>query len=778
MLNESDPKDPLHLNEVLSDEDADISWEEAATSLLTELENSSFTSPITPKMSNSSSLVLQEHSNKNSKQCIQPTLEGKVARDLTFKPRLVKEYEQENYWEKDMEALNDWVYPEMDEFREYQRCFCETAFYHNLLLALPTGLGKTFISAVVMLNFYRWFPTGKIIFIAPTKPLLQQQRTAVVEITGVPTHNTSELNGNISAENRSKEYHAKRIFFMTPQTLNNDLRSGLVDATSIVCLVIDEAHKATGSHPYAQVIRAVLKYNTHFRVLALTATPGSTTAAVQKVIDCLHISKVIVRNEESVDIRPYVFQKNIQVVKVELTRDMQYLKADFADMYFPYFDFLRKKKVIPSTCDLRNLKAYVLLLALRRYSFREKENQDKEKLKIFGYFKLLITCAHAMYLLDCHGIIQFYQKLCEIQTETEGKKSGELYHLFTSNPFLFYLSHLQNSIASGQFINHPKITHLSGILRHHFQQAAQQYSNSRVMIFTEYRNTAEQILKAFSNEKPLIRVSLFVGQASSVESAGMSQKIQKEIISQFKSGVINVLVATCIGEEGLDIGDTDMIVCYDTSSSPIRMIQRMGRTGRKKDGKVFILVTKNSEDFKWERAKTSYKRVQKVIENGQKLRLKSDVPRLIPPACNPTIKFQNLNTIHHHSFADLTEDVKQKELGVESSGPQPRRRLPSIVDDAFEDLSSNLRVPTSEIKMRRYLADYRSTVYHANGFALDLNNSAIVSKIKIPIEITSKSLIGFQISALQTKLRSCSHRDIEQYKKYEEKWKRKKRKLF
>ncbi|EPY51738.1 ATP-dependent 3' to 5' DNA helicase [Schizosaccharomyces cryophilus OY26] len=778
MPTESSSKDQLNSTEVLSDVDADISWEEAATSLLTELEESSFSSPSPSKLSNTKPSVLQEHSNINSNQCIQPTLEGKIVRDLSFKPRLVTEYEQENYWEKDIEALNYWVYPEMDEFREYQRCFCELAFYHNLLLALPTGLGKTFISAVVMLNFYRWFPTGKVIFIAPTKPLLQQQRTAVIEITGIHAYNTTELNGNVSIEARCKEYRSKRIFFMTPQTLNNDLRSGFVDARSIVCLVIDEAHKATGSHAYAQVIRTILKHNSHFRVLALTATPGSTTSAVQKVIDCLHISKVIVRNEESVDIRPYVFHKNIQVLKVELTRDMQYLKADFADMYFPFFDFLRKKKVIPGTCDLKNLKSYVLLLALRKYSFRQKENQDKEKLKIFGYFKLLITCAHAMYLLDCHGIIQFYQKLHEIQTETEERKSGELYRLFSSNPFHFYMNHLQHLIANDHFMNHPKITHLTGILKEHFQQATQLNSNSRVMIFTEYRITAEQILKAFSNEKPLIRTSLFVGQANSVDSVGMSQNLQKEIISQFKAGIINVLVATCIGEEGLDIGDTDMIVCYDTSSSPIRMIQRMGRTGRKKDGKVFILVTKNSEDVKWERAKASYRRVQKVIENGQKLILKTDVPRLLPPTCSPTIRFQKLNSIHQQSFAGLTDNDKRDESQVETLGSQPRRQLPSIVDDEFEDMKSNLRIPTPEIKLRRYLADYRSTVYHTHGTSINLTKSAIVSKVRTPYKIGTKSLLDFQISALQTKFKSCTHEEIQRYKKYEGKWKRKKRKLI
>lgn len=35
--------------------------------------------------------------------------------------------------------------------------------------------GKTFVAAVVMYNYWRWFPRGKIIFMAPTKPLVVQQ---------------------------------------------------------------------------------------------------------------------------------------------------------------------------------------------------------------------------------------------------------------------------------------------------------------------------------------------------------------------------------------------------------------------------------------------------------------------------------------------------------------------------------------------------------------------------------------------------------------------------
>jgi len=54
--------------------------------------------------------------------------------------------------------------------------------------------------------------------------------------------------------------------------------------------------------------------------------------------------------------------------------------------------------------------------------------------------------------------------------------------------------------------------------------------------------------------------------------------------------MLNTLISTSIGEEGLDIGEVDAIFCYEGGMSTIRMIQRMGRTGRKRDGTVFVLL--------------------------------------------------------------------------------------------------------------------------------------------------------------------------------------------
>lgn len=89
-----------------------------------------------------------------------------------------------------------WIYPTNYPIREYQLKISEAALLQNTLVCLPTGLGKTFIAAVVMYNFYRWYPSGKIVFMAPTKPLVAQQIEACYKVMGIPQAHMAELTGD------------------------------------------------------------------------------------------------------------------------------------------------------------------------------------------------------------------------------------------------------------------------------------------------------------------------------------------------------------------------------------------------------------------------------------------------------------------------------------------------------------------------------------------------------------------------------------------------------
>jgi superfamily II DNA or RNA helicase len=192
-----------------------------------------------------------------------------------------------------------YIFPRHRSFqsRDYQMNILKKCLFTNTLVSLPTGLGKTFIAAAVMLNFYRWFPTGLILFLAPTKPLVNQQISACLNIAGLPPSSCIVLTGSSPRTSRAQVYaqqreapHDPRIVFATPQTVENDLRTGILEARQVVCLVVDEAHRATGGYAYVGVVERLMSGNGgKFRVLALTATPGNMFEKVQEVVDGLHV---------------------------------------------------------------------------------------------------------------------------------------------------------------------------------------------------------------------------------------------------------------------------------------------------------------------------------------------------------------------------------------------------------------------------------------------------------------------------------------------------------
>ncbi len=153
--------------------------------------------------------------------------------------------------ELDPATAGSWVYPAHASYmprRDYQYIISRASLYHNTLVCLPTGLGKTLVASVVMLNMYRWYPQGKVVFLAPTRPLVLQQVQAFLDITGVSPDNVVALTGTAAATTkRAPEWAKKRVIFATPQTMVSDMTRGICPVRSIVCVVMDEAHRATGT---------------------------------------------------------------------------------------------------------------------------------------------------------------------------------------------------------------------------------------------------------------------------------------------------------------------------------------------------------------------------------------------------------------------------------------------------------------------------------------------------------------------------------------------------
>eukprot|EP01018_Ginkgo_biloba_P026785 Gb_37519 [translate_table: standard] len=89
----------------------------------------------------------------------------------------------------------------------------------------------------------------------------------------------------------------------------------------LVCLVVDEAHRAMGNYSYCVVVREIMAVPVQLRILALTATPGSKQATIQTVIDNLHISTMEYRNESDPDVSQYTHNRNVELIPVAMSRD-------------------------------------------------------------------------------------------------------------------------------------------------------------------------------------------------------------------------------------------------------------------------------------------------------------------------------------------------------------------------------------------------------------------------------------------------------------------------
>lgn len=671
----------------------------------------------------------------------------------------------------DYHSLEKYIYPTNFEVRDYQYNIVQRAFYDNLLVALPTGLGKTFIASTVMMNFLRWFPDSKIIFMAPTKPLVAQQIKACCGITGIAASKVAILLDK-TKKNRVAIWEEKQVFFTTPQVVENDLTQGIVNPKLVVLLVIDEAHRSKGNYAYNNVCKFLRRFNLSFRVLALTATPASDADGVQEVIDNLQISKVEVRTENSIDIIKYMKRKKIEKITVQTSPEVQECIELIKPAIAPVLTLCNERKIYEETNP-----AYINAFKAMEASQRVIKNPNMpEGLKWSNYFllQLLNVVGQCLRRLNIYGVRSFYhyfvEKHREFVTKYKNKKSTN----HTAADFYMHesitelLEKAKAWVEDKSFLGHPKLEVLTEQLLEFF---ATKTNDSKVIVFTEFRESALDIVRCIENMNiDSLRPHIFIGQAkekekfdeqkfllkgkgkkdpvkgkrkkkddnmgniTSSEDAqlnGMNQKRQKELIKKFKQGEFNILVATSIGEEGLDIGEVDLIVCFDSTSSPIKNIQRMGRTGRKRDGKVLLLFASN-EEAKFDKAMSGYEYIQLHILSSKQIHL-CDRVRIIPKDFKPIVEKKFIELPEENVELKVEEDEdeiiriamnymnKKPVKGKKKKNPPKKVEkkffMPDDVEQGFVSVISMIKKKGDEIAETRREKDLLDELVDSEGEA-------------------------------------------------------------
>ncbi len=474
------------------------------------------------------------------------------------------------------------------EKRDYQINLANQATNENCIVVLPTGLGKTTI-ALHVISEYLTNESGSILFLAPTRVLVNQHYDFLKK--NLTIDDVVLITGEDSVEKRTDLWN-HRIICATPEVARNDMNHNFVTPKQFNLVIFDEVHRTTGDYAYSSIAEHL--ENSSTRILGMTATLPSEQEKATEILKRLQISVVAERNETSPDVKPYIQETNTQWVNVELPSELKTIQKLLKSALDERYDLLKKNGL-----PLNDQQSLSSLLRLRPFVLSKSRKSAKP---LFTGIRI----HYALNILEAHGVSPFLQ-FCK---RAQAKKGVGVRDLFELDPnFTKALSLAKEAKSKG--IEHSKIPKLKEILNS---------VPGKALIFTSYRDSVDMIHAEL--QKMNIPAGILIGKAG---DTGLKQKKQIEVVQKFRDGEFKVLVATRVGEEGLDIAEVNQVIFYDNVPSSIRFIQRRGRTGRKDTGKLVVLIAKNTidETYYWigkrkiSAAKSMGSKMTKVLEKNK-----------------------------------------------------------------------------------------------------------------------------------------------------------------
>jgi ERCC4-related helicase/ERCC4-type nuclease len=499
------------------------------------------------------------------------------------------------------------IKPETVEQRLYQLNLAGKALEGSSLVVLPTGLGKTIIALFVIASRLQRFG-GKALVLSPTKPLVEQHASFFKNAMNIPEGEVLTFTGNISPAEREELWTKGKLIVSTPQVIENDILTKRISLENVSHITFDEAHRAVGNYAYTFIAEKYFEAAKNPHVLAITASPGSSGEKIAEVCEALHIENVAVKTENDKDVRPYVQEKEIEWEKVNLPPEMKEIRdmlekimddriAKLGDLGFP-------------AVSRKNMSKKDLIALQKKLQAELRGEGDSTVFAALSVLAELMKLSHGIELIETQGVLALKKYLEKLEQEAYAKSGTKAARRLMEDLYMRKALHSLKEL--GDEIEHPKLALAQKIVSKQLEKSPE----SRVIIFTNYRDTAELVTSALSEISGIFPVR-FVGQSSRYKDKGLSQKKQVEILEKFRNGEYNVLVATSVAEEGLDIPSTDLVLFYEPIPSEIRSIQRKGRTGRQHKGRVVVLVTKGTRDeaYYW----SSKNKEKKMLNSMQDL---------------------------------------------------------------------------------------------------------------------------------------------------------------
>ena len=465
----------------------------------------------------------------------------------------------------------------------------------NTMVVAPTALGKTIVAILVAADRLQKVKNSKVLILAPSKPLAIQHEDSFKEFLTLPC---SSITGAIKTDERVKRWEESRVICATPQTVESDLLNGRYDLSNVSLIVFDECHHGVGAYSYVYLASRYVQESNYNLILGLTASPGSDKSKIKEVCENLYIQNIVVKTEQDSDVRPYFNPVEIDWVRVKMSSELEKIKKYIDKALKVRLKALKNMGVIRTV----SVGKVDILKARGRIQgeIARSVNPDKDLFQAISILSAVINIQHSQELIETQGIQTFNKYIARLRKKrTKAAKS-----LMWDDNFGRAVKMAREAEKHGW--EHPKLREVTNILKKELgaddgqtklqstRFKEKDEKSSKVIVFTQYRDTLEMIHQKL--EKEGIKSAKFFGQAAKDGEKGLTQKEQKAIIKSFRMGEYDVLLSTSVAEEGIDIPAVDLVILYEPVPSEVRMIQRRGRTGRKRTGRVKVLITNGTRD--------------------------------------------------------------------------------------------------------------------------------------------------------------------------------------
>ena len=466
------------------------------------------------------------------------------------------------------------------EARAYQLEAVDVALSSSTLLVLPTAAGKTAVAWMAIAEMLER-TNGWALMIAPTAALVKQHFDDLELVFDKDSTKPISMSGAIPPSKREGMWNKGRLVVSTPQVVRNDVNRGLLDLSDCCLLIIDEAHHSTGERAEAQVADLYLELANEPLILGMTASPGSNTEKVQEICNRLRVGRIHLRTSEDNMLSEHLANLDIEELKVRVPDEIRELAEPLVRWQESIVERERRlgRYVMPGAVTHRGLAN-----AMERANLAVRRGQA-DAYGSMSRIGLAMSLHHLINHLLCQGLAAAKEFLDRKETGEDAEKKNTRNLLRDSR-----IRSLRDSLAEMPE-SHSKV----GAVRRLVRERIRRDPESRIIVFATYRDTVSALETALLNLKD-VRPIQFIGQSKRASGTGLTPKQQVERIESFRAGEGNVLIATSVGEEGLDIPTADLVIFYEPVASEIRTIQRRGRTGRQRDGDVVVLIAEDTRD--------------------------------------------------------------------------------------------------------------------------------------------------------------------------------------